>query len=99
MGNVVPFIDELDYAKVMERVRFLWDKGAVTWSNHTLERMEERNFDTLDIQNAIRYGTIVRHKIEKGQYRYVIGGKTVDGRLLKCVVLVRGSLIFITVTP
>ena len=99
MGKVIPLWEQGDYGKVIREIRYLWEEERVSWSDHVKEQMEARKFDMLDVQNAIRYGDILSHRIEKNRYKYLIKGTAVDGRSLRCAVIVLGSLILITVMP
>lgn len=97
MGTVIPLGDQGDFRIAIRRIRHLWEEGRVSWGDHVRERMEQRRLDMLDIQHTIRYGFIEENHVERNTVRYVVKGTAVDGRSLRCVVIVLGSLIFITV--
>lgn len=57
-----PNVGQLE-AKVREAAK---DSGKVSWSNHALDRMEERDISTLDALRVLRLGGI-RGDIEPGR--------------------------------
>jgi Domain of unknown function (DUF4258) len=72
MSNVVPFENPGDYARVLRRVRRLWDEGEIQLNDHAQRAMRKRKIDMLDVQNIIRTGSIVSHDFQRGTWRYVI---------------------------
>ncbi len=57
--------------------------------------MRKRNMDVLDVQNIIRYGSIISHDRKGDHWRYRIQGATVAGATASCIVAVDGSLVVI----
>jgi hypothetical protein len=59
-------------------------KGRMLPTQHYQERMEERNFDVLDIEYVIRNGACKAHEFvpEKRQHKYTFSGH-IDGKALR----------------
>ena len=93
--------DDTEYKRVIVEIRQLWNSGAVEFTIHAQEMMEERVVDANDIQHVIRFGKIVDHvrpeQSPHSVWRYTIRGKCVDGAKLDCVVDIDGGLIIVTV--
>lgn len=49
--------------------------------------MRKRKIDVLDLQNIIRYGSIISHDRQGGKWRYRIQGATVSGVTASCVMV------------
>ena len=97
MADIVPLHKPDDYKRVMIRIKTLWREGSFRILNHAAERMQERNKDTTDIENCIRYGRIIEHRKPDVNWRYTIIGRAVDGESMKIAVEINGKLIIVTV--
>lgn len=99
MLTVIPFEDPANYRRALTVIRRLWDEGAVHFERHAVRRMSRRVYDAIDVDRIITRGEIVEHnrpRLDRG-WRYVVAGKTVDGRGAACVVTIEARLIIITV--
>jgi hypothetical protein len=97
MAQVVPFEAPENYRRVERRIKTLWESGHTEISVHAQERMKLRNLDMPDVQNVIRYGRVVDHSKPANLWRYVIEGKSVDGKKTSVVVEINGALTIVTV--
>ena len=97
MEEVYRLENPLNYNFAIRRIRKLWNDGYTRFTIHVQKRMNERNIDTTDIQNMIRYGRVIDHSRPKEHWRYTVEGPILDRRKGKCVVEINGTLIIITV--
>jgi hypothetical protein len=93
---VVPIQDPTNYRRVQERIRKLWEEGAVEILPHAALRMKERKMEITDVYNVIRYGRVTEHSKPGELWRYVVEGKTVEGTKAGVVVEIDGTLIVVT---
>lgn len=68
----------LAHPTAMTRIRLLWRDGKFTWGPHVEERLTRRRLDMTDVENIIRYGTVVEHSKPGMNWRYKIDGPTVE---------------------
>ena len=97
MANVFSMPRPEDYKRAHQRIRKLWADGLVEIRHHAQQRMKERKRDMTDIDNVIKYGQITGHSKPMTLWRYTLDGKDVDGKRMRCVVEIDGSLIIVTV--
>lgn len=97
MVEVVPFEDPANYGRVEQRIRKLWKEGQVAITTHAQQRMKERKVDITDVQQVLRYGSVVDHSFGRDLWRYVVSGKTVEGTRTTVVVEIDGAMIIVTV--
>src|SRR5262245_22790165 len=98
-GSVGPFDNPASYARVLRRVQRLWDEGTVVFTEHAERQMRRRRIDALDVQNIIRYGSIVSHTRDRREERWHhrVQGATVAGRTTSVVAAIVGQLVIVTV--
>jgi hypothetical protein len=97
MGVVLAMDDPANYGLALRRIRGLWRNGFFTILPHAQQRMLEGKFDTTDIQHLIFSGRVIDHSHPGENWRYVIGGKTVDDRKCKCVVEMERRLLIVSI--
>jgi len=97
MADVLPMWNPGNYRLVRQRIRKLWNEGRTEFTIHAQQNMRKRAIDTPDIQNVIHYGRIIEHSKPMAHWRYTLLGNAVDGKKVKCVVEIGGSLIIVTV--
>ncbi len=100
MGDIVSLDDPTNYKFVAARIRSFLRKGFVDIRPHALKRMQERGFESTDIQHVILYGRVIDHSLPdvKGHYwRYVVQGTTPDKKLLHCVVEINNHLMIVSI--
>lgn len=100
MGEVLPLIPE-EHRRIEELVRRLWREGEVVFTQHAIERMNERRVDAEDIRHALLHGRIAEHQPQPPdgrRCRYAFKGSSVDGVRLRPVVEIDDErLIIVTV--
>lgn len=99
MGGVTRLEDRpFSYRRALERIRVLWEAGAVTFTRHAETRMQQRGLTMLDVEHLIRRGGHVTEHSKPGTlWRYKMEGKTIEHKRMSCVVEMNGTLIIITV--
>lgn len=62
-------------------IRHILDHGTVHFSNHARERMQHRNFTTLDILYILETGKITdkEYDVERCNWKYKVSGVDLDG--------------------
>lgn len=93
MGKLVSLGEPFSYPKAIERIRKLWRQGDVAWTKHAKVRLEERHLDANDVRWVIQSGHVVEHSRPARDWRYVVEGRTVEGKTIQCVFEIAGSLL------
>lgn len=86
-----------DYKRALQRVKKLWNDGLTEFGYHAQRRMVQRQIDSTDVANCIKYGRIIEHSKPMTLWRYAVEGNSVDGERMKCIVEINGQLIIVTV--
>jgi hypothetical protein len=96
MAEVVPILDPTNYRRVHTRIKALLETGDTRFRGHGLERMQERGIDVTDVEYVLKFGRIVDHSCPSDRWRYVLEGKTVEGKKLRIVVEIDGMVDIVT---
>lgn len=59
--------------------------------------MHQRGIDANDLGQIIKSGRIVEQSMPEGTWRHTVQGRTVDGRVISCVVVLENLVIIVTV--
>ena len=59
--------------------------------------MRQRGIDTNDLGRIIKSGRIVEQSRPEGIWRHIVQGRTIDGRVISCVVELESRVIIMTV--
>lgn len=87
----------MEFEAALEEIRTLWNNGAVFILPHARLRMQERGIDELDLQHIIQTGRVVEEQLVRGNSRFKVAGRVVEGNAGACVVEIEGSLLVVTV--
>jgi hypothetical protein len=89
----------LDSARLKRRLRDSVAQGQLRYTEHALQRMDERGFLFPDVERILRNGTHDQGRdMQVGnKWRYRISGSTIDGIAMSVVVEVDPELVVITV--
>lgn len=79
------------------RIRSFWKDGEVTFVPHAVTAMEQRGISMLDIEHVVLRTGHVTDSSRPGQHwRYVLEGRTAEGRKLRVVLELNGRLVIVT---
>ena len=90
------------HENLLERIAYCIEKDRYKFSNHALERKEQRNFSLSDILYVLKHGRHEKAKDtwdeQRKMWKYAIRGKTIDqecGRII--LSLDKSGMLIITV--
>lgn len=73
-------------AKILRRIKQCAQDGLILYSDHARREMEDDAFDEADVVRALLQGDLfARQTRENRGTRYVLHGRSVDGRDMKVV--------------
>ena len=89
----------MDSASLKRRLRYAVATGQLRYTEHALQRMEERGFVFPDVERVLKNGTHdqARDTQVGASWRYRIAGVTTDGNALAVVVEMEPEAVIITV--
>ncbi len=89
--------DQANKKVALERIKTLWRTGETLILPHAKTRMRQRGIDTNDLGRIIKSGRIVEQSRPEGIWRHTVQGRTIDGRVISCVVELESRVIIVTV--
>lgn len=89
----------MDSASLKRRLREAVINGQLRYTEHALQRMDERGFVFPDIERVLKNGMHDqdRDTLVGTNWRYRISGTTIDGNALAVVVEMEPEVVIITV--
>jgi len=60
----------LDETTARDLIRDILDEGAILWSGHAEDEMDEDNLEKIDCKNVLRAGWVEKSEWENGGWRY-----------------------------
>jgi len=75
------------FAGVLKKFRDCVRDGKLVVTQHAFEEMNDDDLLQIDIENCILVGEIIERQSDKerGEWKYVISGKSTDGELMEIV--------------
>ncbi len=93
--------DQEMYETVLRQIQVLVLQGQYVFTTHALEQMDQdwQWIIAEDIESAILRGTIVERQWDAKwqEWKYIINGVTMDGRVMDVVVKLHEQVVIITV--
>jgi hypothetical protein len=92
-------MEDVTAEEIEARIREIVDYGSIRFSNHVIQRMEERDYNTRDVIHILKTGKILKLSKEKDdKYRCEVHGEDLDGSRGAVVTIVIKNIKMVIVT-
>lgn len=87
------------FPRILKRLKTCVRENKYVVTLHAEEEMDEDELSIYDIERSILTGNITERQKEKGEWKYLVRGRTIDGAEIVVVVKISptGKMIILTV--